>query len=325
MTEYDRSGVGRLSGAPRTGLVLSVRGRRAVVMLPGGAVERIRLVAAGAEPGDEVALPAGFGYAQARPGRLRPATLLAAATAFAMLIVVGLTVVPLPAVAHVSVEINPTVTLAVDRLMRVVEVVEADELASELLAGTELRRMSLGDVVSLFAGKAAKSIPAGEDYWLILGAAPAGDSDSEVGDWILPHLERVKARAQTAWAEALGLGADSLPGTVMKIPAAIIDAAHAAGIAPGRYSLLLAAEDAGVDLLQLDSLKTSVVVDAIKDAGLVPGEVFHRAENEATAQQLLRDHGNEVKEAKDKENQGKPGKGQESGQGGSGGKEGKSG
>jgi len=306
LTESDRFAARRRVGAPRTGLVLSVRGRRAVIMLPGGEVHRIKLDTGGTLVGDEIVLPAGFGTLRPWSLRTRPFALVAAATAVALVMVFALTAVPLPAVAQVSVDINPGMTLAVDRLLRVVEVVDCDDLAGQLLVGVDVRGKALGDVVALLASRAAEVLPADEEYWLVLGVSPTAAGDS-VGDWIMPQLERVKTRAAAAWGLARGQGGASLQGAVVPMPYDVADAAREAGIGPGRYALLLAAEAAGIDVGSLDSLQTATVVTAIKESGQTPGEVFRRADSVSAVEKLWQEQGEKVKQARDKqESPGKP-------------------
>jgi len=300
LTESDRFAARRRVGAPRTGLVLSVRGRRAVVMLPGGEVHRIKLDTGGTLVGDEIVLPASFGAARPWSLRRRPFALVAAATAVALLVVFALTAVPLPAVAQVSVDINPSMTLAVDRLLRVVEVVDCDELAAQLLAGVDARGRALGEVVALLASRAAGFLPAEQEYWLVLGVSPT-EAGETVGDWVAPQLERVKTRAVAAWGLVRGEGGSPLQSTVVPMPYEVAAAARAADIGPGRYALLLAAEAAGIDVGSLDSLQTAAVVAAIKESGQTPGEVFRRADSVSNVEKLWHEQGDKVKQAQDKQ------------------------
>lgn len=297
------------AGAPECGLVLSVRGRRAVVMMPGGEVHRVKVPAAGVMPGDELCFSPGALVGPSRRSSFHPFGLVAAVALVALVFAIGLAVVPLPAVAHVSVGINPCFTVAVDRLLRVVDVVDCDETASELLEGVDLRTMTLAEAVERLARLAAEVLPADQEYWLVLGASPTSGkegADASLAGWIMPRLEQVQTQAQKAWGIARGQGGTPLRGTVVPVPAAVAAAAHDLGLGAGQYTLMLAAEAAGIDLGQLDSMNTAAVVAAIKDAGQVPGEVFRRADNAASVAKLFEEQGEKVKEATDKVNQGKP-------------------
>jgi hypothetical protein len=266
----------------RTGLVLSVRGRDVTVIGPGGAVQRMRLPYGGARPGDRVPLhEAGFvvrGLSLPVAVRgLRLAGVFAAAMVLALLITsIGLYFSPLPAVAMVSVDINPSVNVYVNSVLRVVSAQAADEAGEALLKDLSPARQPLGEFLLLLAGKAAPTIAqADEDRWLIIGVTPLHEGEV-LSKAFLSRLEDIRRGAAAQLAKAVGREPGTLPSAVIEVPPQVATAARESGVTPGQYVVMLAAQDSGIDV-RISDTRAMGLFGAVTAAGGKPGEILSRA------------------------------------------------
>ena len=267
---------------------MAVDGRHATVLVPGGALIRLRLPVAGARPGDEILIPDWAARGRAGPGFRGQRVALALTAAAVVLAVVvasvALLVRPLPAVALVSVDINPSLGLAVDRLMRVVSAEALDDGGAELLAELELggRRPQLDDFLIKLAAGAAGHLAGADDVWLVLGASPA-DPERALTTQFREDLERAREVAIQGLVAPGGGPAPEVHSALLSVPPEVAADASAAGVSLGRYSMVLAARDAGVPDVDLAGADGGELIARIKAAGQSPAEVLARA---ASAEEL---------------------------------------
>ncbi len=286
---------------------MSVDGRHAVVMVPGGGLYRIRLPYDGVRPGDEIIVPESVLGTESAGARrvLRPAPVIAAAAVLAVVMAVVLVLGPLPAVAKVSLDVNPSVSFSVDMLMRVVAVNPLDEPSVEFVAGVELLRRPLRESIVALTERAAKIVPDDREPFLVLTASPAKPG-GKVPARVMKTLDDALEQAEQRWHETED-HPRPLEGRVLPVPAEVAEAAEEAGVSPGCYVLMLAAEAAGVDVSELESNRAGAVLDAVRDAGLKPGEVLGKAQSGKDVEGLWHDNRDKI-----------PGKGKGKGQGGDG-------
>lgn len=276
-------------------------------------MRRISLPYDGVRPGDEVVIPVKLlSLPRTRSRFARPVPVIAAAAVLAIAMAVVLVGSPLPAVAHVSFDINPSVQLSVDALMRVVSVSPFDEPSESFLEGMDLVRKPLRDSIVALTGRAAEVLPDAGERWLILSAAPV-KPDGEVPERVVDALEKVRERCEYRWQEERGED-EPLHTTVIPVPGKVAEDAREAGVSTGHYVLLLAAEEAGVDTSALTSNRAGAIIEAIKDAGCLPGEVLGKAKTGKGVEGLWHDNRDRVPgREKDKDQPGDEGQGKGSG------------
>ncbi len=295
-----RSGRGDSLIAPESqrGLVLSARGRQVTVIGPGGRVHRLRLPFTGARPGDEIALLEGLAMPHLAFARgLRLSAAVATGLLLALLIAtVSMYFTPLPAVAMVSVDINPSVNAYVNSVLRVVYAQAADEAGELLLGGLTPARQPLGEFLLRLADKASASVAGDEERWLIISASPLAQGEV-LSERFLARLEEVRAIAVGHLAQAAGRETSAVPSAVISVPAVVAKAARDSGLTPGKYVVLLAALDAGADVRVSDAL-TSDLLKVITAAGLKPGEILARAAKDEHLEETWRRHGAKANSAR---------------------------
>lgn len=305
-----RTGRGDSLIAPESqrGLVLSARGRQVTVIGPGGRVHRLRLPFTGARPGDEIALLEGLAMPSSAFARgLRLSAAVATGLLLALLIAtVSMYFTPLPAVAMVSVDINPGVNVYVNSVLRVVYAQAADEAGELLLDGLTPARQPLGEFLLRLADKASASVAGSdEERWLIIGASPLIQGEV-LSERFLARLEEVRATAVGHLAQAAGRETSALPSAVISVPAVVATAARDSGLTPGKYVVLLAALDAGADVRVSDAL-TSDLLKVITAAGLKPGEILARAAKDDHLEETWRRHEAKANSARTPAASGDPG------------------
>lgn len=277
----------------RTALVLSARGRDATVIGPGGAVQRVRVPFVGTRPGDRIALWSLAPYGLSSPAAVRSLRLtgaFAAAMVLALLIAsVGMYFTPLPAVAMVSVDINPSVNLYVNSVLRVVSAQAADEAGEALLKDLAPARQPLGQFLLLLADRAAPSIATSDgERWLIIGTTSLSEGEV-LSEIFLSRLEGVRQAAAVQLARAVGREPDALASAVIEVPIQVASAARESGVTPGQYAVLLAAQDAGIDV-RISDTQSGGLFGALTAAGVKPGDILSRAAKDKDLEETWRNN-----------------------------------
>jgi hypothetical protein len=280
---------------PKVGLVLRVKGRNATVLLPGGALERFRLEAPGARAGDEVLLPA-WVMAGSRPPVARGvrATAIAVCALALALFLSGFAMYlnPLPAVAMISVDINPGVTLYVNSVMRVVSVQAVDGAGQALVEGLSLVHRPVREALGQLVERAAKDLPAETaERYLVIGASPVMPGEV-LSQQFLATLDGIKEQA----LERLGAGQPSgsgLHGAVIAVPSDVANDAKDLGLSAGKYALVLAAQETGTDVRVADVCPGDIMA-VVKAAGLKPPDLLAKA-NEVSLEEAWIKHRDKVR------------------------------
>ncbi|MCL6581058.1 MAG: anti-sigma factor domain-containing protein [Firmicutes bacterium] len=272
----------RTTRSDGTALLLEVSGSHGVALTPDGQFVRVR-VAPGVLPGEEVPLGTD-GRSVARAGGRRrpgPAFVLAAAAVVCAFLLGPLAVLQVlasgPAVAYVSVDINPSLEFGVNRFERVVGAQALNPEGEELLSRLPWRGRSL-DAVVTDAGLLAYDLGyfRGGQGEVLLAAAPAAEG-SPVPPGVEAALERLRSRLAARLQERLGPGD---PGgltveTVLADAFRLREEAGRLGLSVGRYAALLAAQEAGLELGPDDIGKG--IGKAIREAGGHPGTLLGEA------------------------------------------------
>jgi len=256
------------------------------------------------------AVRAGSARRALRPGLAAAAVVLLcllAASPFA----VGRVLASGDPVAYVSVDINPSVEFGVNRWDRVVTAQALNEDGEALLAGLGWEGRPLGDVLDDVASAAVDLgylEPGGDPGAFLVAVVPAAESLD-----VPPGLQRQLERAREAVGAALAeRGVQVEVETVLADAAAMREQARELGLSVGKYSVLLVAQEAGLDLEAQDLNRG--VGRAILAAGGHPGEVLREAHQVKKISKLAEKF--EEKNGLDRDNKGGQGQGQGQGQGG---------
>ncbi len=271
-------------------LLLEAGARRGVALTPDG-----RFVAVVCRPEDEegrevcLGLPGrrsavrdpdalGRAFRRRAPAwGLRPA--LAAAVVLVLLLgvaspfAVGRILASGSPVAFVTLDINPSLEFGVNRWSRVVTAATLNEDGEAVLSGLDWRGRPLADIV-LEAGLAAAGLGflgAAGDGLVILAAVPAADG-APVSPALARQLDRVREDLSRRLARtAPGVTVETIVGDA----ASLRSEARELGLSVGRYSVLLAAQERGLDILPADI--GLGIARAIAGAGGEPSQVLKDA------------------------------------------------
>lgn len=283
-----------------TGLVLSVRGRWAVVMAKGGAMVRVRVPFSGAQPGDVIVIPRWVHRGGVSPAR-RLVTAAVASFAAVALIVAGVSAAmflrPLPALAMISVDINPGFSLGINSLLRVVSIQASDAEAERLIGDLHPGRRPLSEVLHDLVDLVGQTTGMPGALFILVGAAPLpGQADLPAG--LQEGIHQAVAKTQEALGDRdLPHGAPGIEVAIVVLPDPVAEAARQAGVSIGRYAVMLALAEVGAGEAHIGSLVSGAVLGALQDAGIGPAEVTGRLNAPGQLKKLLAEHGEAVDQA----------------------------
>jgi hypothetical protein len=263
-------------------LLLATGGRSGFALTPDGRFIRVRRRPED-EVGREVEIPAravgtrSIGFR--RSGfRLRPGLATAFVLALCLLalspLAVGKVLASGSPVAFVTVDASPSLEFGVNRWNRVVDAQGLNAQGESLLIDLAWRGRRLVDVVD-DVGEAAVAggYVAGGQAGILVAVVPAA-TGAGVPPGVENALSRIRERL-SLMMEAEGRGGEVTVETVLADAVAIRDQAERLGLSVGRYVVLLAAQEAGLDV-DADDLRGGVG-EAIASAGGQPGDVLHAA------------------------------------------------
>lgn len=277
----------RPDGPVGSGLVLAVRGRRATVLLPGGSFLRLGVLP-GTRPGDQVLVPAWALRGEPSPAQRRSQVLAVASMALAVTMVVTVASYfarPLPAIAAVSVDVNPSFVLWVSSQARVISAHPYDARARAILEAEPPARQPLAEYLALLL--AAVELPAGE-CWLVLGVTPV-QPGAALDQALLAKVEAARSKGEAVLRQR----APAVHSATLEVPSEVARAAAGARLSPARYALALAAAAAGVGSIDTETAGGEGLVQAIRAASVEPGAVVRQAK-EGELRQLWKEQAERI-------------------------------
>ncbi|MBO8169723.1 MAG: anti-sigma factor domain-containing protein [Thermoanaerobacteraceae bacterium] len=251
--------------AGKKGLVMSVSGEKAVVLTPEG--EFKEYVVPNARVGEEVTLPV--------HKRVVPRNWVAAA-ALIIFLVIGTTLgVNLffpgnDVYAYVSVDINPSLELAVSGEERVASLETLNDDGRQLLDNVTVIGMPVDQAVGEIVAAAQN-----------LGYLKTPDSAVVLGIAALRGGTRTETELRSRLKQAVRAKVGDVPKVAaVAVGKALREEANSLGLSPGKYAIMLEAREQGLDISPESLIKHSIA-QAIKQAGGHPGTVISRAEKDS--------------------------------------------
>lgn len=272
----------RTSDAMNRGILLEAGGGSGYALTPDGRFVKVAC-SPDAEEGQEISLgdrrrwvlPANLGARLVH----RPAWAMALAACLVVAVLmpfaVGRALASGDPIAFVTFDVNPSLEFGVNRWERVVSAAGINADGAEILAEIDWRGRPVDDVL-VAAAQASEALgylaaENGQDVAVVVAAVPVG-----LGKGLPADLEQRVERAREQVGELVGAAA---PGatvqSVLGDSSSLRDEAQALGLSVGAYSVLLVAQEAGLDL-DLDDLEGGLG-RAIVSAGGHPGEVLQEA------------------------------------------------
>lgn len=287
--------------ARKRAVILEVDGRVARVLAAGGEFRTIR-APKGLRVGDEVDVEASAPAFSWRPQLALVATLV---------IILAFGGAGLNALANsfnevaafVTVDINPSVELGVNRWGWVISARGLNDDGVDLLSGTEHRALKLAEFVPELTRLATERgyIAAGKPNTVIVAAAPAAAKPTP--DSVRRELALAKEQAATAVAEQQGppvtVATIVAPDETLHADAAAMD------ISVGNLAVVLEARESGVPV-RVSDVKQHGLAKAIETAGGKLSDLVVKAQDEGDYKHLVKQHVDQLKqEKKDDDDKGK--------------------
>lgn len=205
-------------------------------------------------------------------------------------------------VAYVSIDINPSVELGLDEKGIVREVIGLNEDGVNLLKTLKVLNYPVEKAVRLITDEAAKKhyLASDKDNNILVTFSTREENDQAK----VPANAQVLARLENALdagvkTTALQERNIQVQVELLEVSAQIQQQARENGLSAGKYAVMLEAQQAGLEI-NVDDLKFSNVVKAIKDAGGIPGQIISKAKQD---EKRLPEWANELKKRKMKENE----------------------
>jgi hypothetical protein len=282
------------------GVVLEIRGDRAIVLVRGGEFRRVRLGGRNLCVGQEIEVPAlpshGFWPVFARP---RLVAVVALALIVALLPAGYFEFwAPRPALASVCVDINPTVELGIDIRGTVVEARGVGADGQTLLDGVEWKGRQVDELIAeLVKLSAVKGfVQKDSDLHLLVTVIPAE------GKEIPPGLEKKILGLQTAVEARLVASSVKAPVTVLRGDGDLRKVAQELGISPGKVAVMLEAREGGLDITA-EEIREERITRAIPRAGGRLPEILKKAEERKSWTKLLEKYQDETSRSRGKKGQ----------------------
>ncbi len=281
------------------GVVLEVKGKRAVVLVSGGEFRQIRLDGRQMHVGQEIEVP----RADARTfwPVLRPRlAVLMALMLIAVLVPFGYLefLAPRPALASVCIDINPTVELGIDARGVVVSARGIGDEGQAMLQGIEWQGKQVEDLIVELLKLATDNgiVQKDADLHLLLTVIPAE------GKTIPPGLEKKILGLQTAVEAKLAAGSLQAPVTVLRGDGDLRKVAENLKVSPGKMAVVLEARENGVEITA-DEIREERISKAIPQAGGKLPEILKKAEQRKNWSKLLEKYNEETSKPRGKKGQ----------------------
>jgi hypothetical protein len=238
------------------GVVMEISEKFLIVMTPEGSFDRIPSKNRSCQIGEEIM------YASRQQGMRQPAfavlSVFVAAVVMCMVLFSGLPAVfaDKSIVAYISIDINPSLELGIDKNKRVREVKGLNEKGLDLVRDMSYNGKSLDDVTEKILQKAEdmKLFEAGEAD-IVIASAVVSDA-VKLDDSLV--TEQMKQQVLAHMVMKHPQEAEKMEVTAFAAPAEIIETAQQSGLSLGKYTVYLNAKSTGHDIKVEDLQKDSV-------------------------------------------------------------------
>lgn len=230
----------------KRGIVTSVRASHCVVVTPNGTYEKIHLPSRGAQIGEEVV------YNRALvPSGLKPVLMVASFLLVFMSSVLLYQANLNQVAAYVTLDINPSLEISVDKNLVVLEVLCLNEDAANLIKPDDFKGKNLNDAISGVIDKAVEQnyIKPGEDN-IIVSTVSTVDANTELVDQeaICRLLEKSAASSGRSVQVKMYTTSDEIRKEACN-----------AGISSGKYLIYKQLKKTGNRVISIDDVKKNSV------------------------------------------------------------------
>lgn len=246
------------------GVVMEVSGTSIIVMTPSGSFERIPAKNRSCEVGEEIvyaARPAGI-----RQPAFAAVSVFVAAVVFCMMLFTGIPAAfaDKSVVAYVSIDINPSLELGLDKREKVRELRGLNAKGQEVVQNVSYKGKSLDEVADKLLQKAEEMelFKAGEGD-IIIASTQVKETSDLTDEAITEHL---KQQVLTHVVMKHPDTADKFEVAAFTVPAEVRETAQENGLSLGKYSVYLNAKSVGHDV-KVEDLQEQSIHNLAKEAG----------------------------------------------------------
>lgn len=238
------------------GVVMEKSGKHLIVMTPAGSFERIPDLNRNCQVGEEIM------YVPAERKFRQPAfAVLSAFVAAVVLCMMLFTAIPAAfadksVVAYISIDINPSVELGIDKSKKVREVKGLNDKGLELVRNLSYSGKPLEDVTDKLLQKAEDMNLFASGEGDIVIASAVVKEDAKLDDNLV--TEEMKQQVMAHVVMKHPDEADKIEVTAFSAPPEIVETAKENGLSLGKYSVYLNAKSTGHDI-KVDDLKKDSV------------------------------------------------------------------
>lgn len=291
----------------KRGVIMDLAGGKAVVLTPEGEFISLRRARTDWEVGQEIH----FEWPEVRPWRVcswigRPIWAAAAAAVVLALILMPGIMVQAPTitpgekgtdgdiVAYVTVDINPSVELALNLQEKVVSVTDLNEDADLLVEGLDWYGRPAEEVVRLLTEAAVEKAflsPERANGVFITTVSVGGQTGTKTDN--LP-AERLEARLAAASRVVLEKRRVTAPVSAVEVTREVRAQAKDLGVSSGKLMLWLRAQDQGVKV-PIEEFKGRKLAESIKKAGVESAVIYRPGEGGQTLE-VFKKYESEIKQ-----------------------------
>ena len=188
-------------------------------------------------------------------------------------------------IAYVSIDINPSLELGIDKESRVKEARGLNKEGEKLLERVQYENLPVNRVIECITQEAVQQqyLTANEENNIILTVSTQEERERK----LIRKAEKetakntevctsIKQECTSTIKKELDKQKIKVAVEVLEISSEFYQKAKKAGVSPGKYAVILEARQQGYDV-SIEDVKFSSVVKVIKAAGGNPGEIISRA------------------------------------------------
>jgi hypothetical protein len=245
------------------GIIIEKYGKRALVLTPEGEFKKIKLNNTAADIGEEVVFS---------PSIYSMSKFAVTAAAILLLFILPVTVFQVSqasVAAYVTVDINPSVELALNNNLRVRRVTALNSDGEILIKQLPLKNKPLGDALKMLIDGAIDTgyISKDEENEVLVAAVSLNNSH-EKSEQIIKTVEDAESFIDTTGYK--------INYEVMEAEKQTLNEAQDLGISAGKYMIYKEAKDQGLDI-DPEKLKKDGIGKTLKEKGTSPGELIKKA------------------------------------------------
>lgn len=188
--------------------------------------------------------------------------------------------------AYVTVDINPSIELAIDKNEKVLSVTSLNNEGEKLITKVNIKNIPLTEAIELITEAAIqeKYIAADRDNTVFISYSQVDqnkkttqDQEKEINtNNEAKQIKRTQLEGKVQ--EVVNRNQQQASVEFVQVSFELRDQAKEMGLSSGKFALVLEAQDIGIEI-NVDSIKEKGIVHAIKEAGGNPGQIIKHLHN----------------------------------------------